>query len=94
MSGVRAPGLERGRGGGARGTWLGRIQRGGAPGASARGRATRRGPRAAGARGEGAGGEVVALQGAEIGGVTVEGGSGGLREVPLSRYEEASALFG
>src|SRR5690606_20803741 len=89
-----APAIERITGIETRATIRGHIQRGGSPSGFDRVLATRLGLHAADAIMEGAWGQMVAMKGTEIERVTFEEALGELHEVPLSRYEEASALFG
>src|SRR5690606_4518322 len=89
---VLAPLIEEKTGIETRSTVLGHIQRGGSPSAFDRVLATRLGLHAADAIVDGAWGQMVAMKGTEIERVTFEEALGELHEVPLSRYEEASAL--
>ncbi|WP_146340947.1 6-phosphofructokinase [Nesterenkonia sp. NBAIMH1] len=77
-----------------RNTTLGHIQRGGNPTGYDRVLATRFGMRAMDLVHEGAWGHMASLRGTEILKVNLEEALDGLKEVPLSRYEEAKILFG
>src|ERR1700754_579417 len=78
----------------ARTTVLGHIQRGGTPTAYDRVLATRFGLQAIDAAHEGDYGKMVALRGTDIVRVPLIEGTGELKTVPLSRYEEAEVFFG
>ena len=73
---------------------LGHIQRGGSPTAFDRVLATRFGLHAIDAVHDQDYGKMVALRGTDIVRVPLIEGTGELKTVPLSRYEEAEALFG
>ncbi|GAA4187522.1 ATP-dependent 6-phosphofructokinase [Microbacterium oryzae] len=94
ISEVLAPLIEQATGIETRSTVLGHIQRGGAPSGFDRVLATRLGLHAADAVVDGAWGQMVAMQGTEIVRVPFSEALGELHSVPLSRYEEAAALFG
>ncbi|WP_261164745.1 6-phosphofructokinase [Microbacterium sp. Marseille-Q6965] len=91
---VLAPLIEEKTGIETRATVLGHIQRGGAPSGFDRVLATRLGLHAIDAVVDGAWGQMVAMQGTDIVRVPFQDALGELNTVPLSRYEEASALFG
>ena len=91
---ILAPEIERITGIETRATVLGHIQRGGSPSGFDRVLATRLGLHTADAIKEGAWGEMVALRGTDIVRVPFAEALGELHTVPLSRYEEAAALFG
>jgi len=91
---VLAPLIEQQTGIETRATVLGHIQRGGAPSGFDRVLATRLGLHAIDAVVDGAWGQMVALRGTEIVRVPFQDALGELNTVPLSRYEEAAALFG
>ena len=73
---------------------LGHIQRGGTPTAFDRVLATRFGLQAIDAVHEGDFGKMMALRGTDIIRVPLAEGTGELKTVPLSRYEEAEVFFG
>src|ERR687886_421168 len=73
---------------------LGHIQRGGTPTAFDRVLATRFGLQAIDAVHEGDFGKMMALRGTDIVRVPLIEGTGELKTVPLSRYEEAEVFFG
>ena len=73
---------------------LGHIQRGGTPTAFDRVLATRFGLQASDAVNEGDFGKMMALRGTDIVRVPLIEGTGELKTVPLSRYEEAEVFFG
>ncbi|QBR73727.1 6-phosphofructokinase [Microbacterium sediminis] len=89
-----APLIEQKTGIETRATVLGHIQRGGAPSGFDRVLATRLGLHAIDALVDGAWGQMVAMQGTEIVRVPFQDALGELNTVPLSRYQEAAALFG
>src|SRR4051794_21533601 len=78
----------------ARTTVLGHIQRGGTPTAFDRVLATRFGLQAVDAVNDGDFGKMVALRGTDIVRVPLIEGTGELKTVPMSRYEEAEVFFG
>ncbi|GGD44006.1 ATP-dependent 6-phosphofructokinase [Microbacterium faecale] len=94
ISEVLGPMIEQKTGIETRSTVLGHIQRGGSPSGFDRVLATRLGLHAADAVVDGAWGEMLSMRGTEIERVTFDDALGELNEVPHSRYEEASALFG
>lgn len=94
ISEVLAPEIERITGIETRSTVLGHIQRGGSPSGFDRVLATRLGLNAADALVDGSWGQMVALRGTDVVRVPFAEALGELNTVPLSRYEEASALFG
>jgi len=94
ISEVLAPLIEQTTGIETRATVLGHIQRGGAPSAFDRVLSTRLGLHAADALADGAWGQMVAMKGTDIVRVEFADALGELHTVPLSRYEEAAALFG
>src|SRR3954454_13228152 len=73
---------------------LGHIQRGGTPTAFDRVLATRFGLQAIDAVHEGDFGKMMALRGTDIVRVPLIDGTGELKTVPISRYEEAEVFFG
>jgi phosphofructokinase-like protein len=73
---------------------LGHIQRGGTPTAFDRVLATRFGLQAIDAVHDGDFGKMMALRGTDIVRVPLAEGTGELKTVPLSRYEEAEVFFG
>ena len=75
-------------------TVLGHVQRGGKPTACDRVLATRFGVHATEAVHAGKFGQIVALQGTEIGLVPLAEATEQLKLVPATRYEEADAFFG
>ena len=94
ISEVLAPEIEKITGIETRSTVLGHIQRGGSPSAFDRVLATRLGLHAADAITDEAWGQMVALRGTDIVRVPIAEALSELHTVPISRYEEASALFG
>jgi phosphofructokinase-like protein len=75
-------------------TILGHIQRGGSPVAYDRVLGTRFGVEAIDAVTEGDYGRMVALRGTDIVRVPLADGTGELKTVPISRYDEAEVFFG
>src|SRR3954468_6962520 len=73
---------------------LGHIQRGGTPSAFDRVLATRLGLHAIDAANDGDWGKMMALRGTDIIRVPLIEGTGELKTVPISRYEEAEVFFG
>ncbi len=78
----------------ARAVVLGHIQRGGTPSAFDRVLATRFGLAAIDAVHDGQSGVMVALRGTDIVRVPLADGTGELKTVPISRYDEAEVFFG
>lgn len=91
---ILAPMIEQRTGIESRETVLGHIQRGGAPSAYDRVLATRLGIHAVEAAHRGDWGSMVSLRGTEIETVSIAEATGGLNQVPLSRYLEAQTFFG
>ena len=86
--------IEKATGKEARTTVLGHIQRGGTPTAFDRVLATRFGLQAIDAVHEGDFGKMMALRGTDIVRVPLADGTGELKTVPDSRYDEAEVFFG
>lgn len=91
---VLAPMIEERTGIESRGTVLGHLQRGGVPSAYDRVLATRLGMAAIDSVMDKQWGTMVALRGTTIIHVPFQEALGGLKTVPVERYEEAAILFG